>query len=61
MALDRTKFKREKYKKLVEELKERRSQGKKDLVICNGVIISKHSRPVGQPSTNDGETTVHSS
>ena len=38
---DRTKFEREKHKKLVEELKERRSQGAKDLVICNGVIMSK--------------------
>ena len=29
--------------------------------ILNGVIISKHSRPVGQPSTDDGETSVQSS
>ena len=41
---DRTKFEREKHKKLVEELKERHSQGPKDLVIRNGVITSKHSR-----------------
>ena len=61
MAPDRTKFEREKHKKLGEELKERRSQGEKDLVIRNGVIISKHSRPVGQPSTNDGETSAQSS
>ena len=61
MAPDRTKFEREKHKKLVEELKERRSQGEKDLVIRNGAIISKHSRPVGQPSTNDGETSAQSS
>ena len=37
---DRTKFKREKHKKLVEELKERRSQGAKDLVIQSDVITS---------------------
>ena len=61
MAPDRTKFEREKHKNVVEEFKERRSQGEKDLMIRNGVIISKHSRPVGQPSTNDGETSVQSS
>ena len=61
MAPDRTKFEREKHKKLVEELKERRSQGAKDLVIRNGVIISKHSRPASQPSTIRGETSVQSS
>ena len=45
MAPDRTKYEREKHKKLVEELKERHLQGAKDLVIRNGVIISKHSHP----------------
>ena len=61
MAPDRTKFEREKHKKLVEELKERRSQCAKDLVIRNGVIISKHSRPASQLSTNHGGTPVQSS
>ena len=61
VAPDRTKFEREKHKKLVEELKERRLQGAKDFVIRNGVKISKHSRPASQPSTNRGGTSVQSS
>ena len=55
---DRTKFEREKHKKLVEELKERHSQGVKDLVICNGVITSKHLCSASQPSTCDGEPLI---
>ena len=58
---DRTKFEREKHKKLVEELKERHLQGAKDLVIHNGVITSKHPYSARQPSTGDGETSDRSS
>ena len=54
---DRTKFERKKHKKLVKELKERRSQGVKDLVIRNGVITSKHSRSANQQSTGSGGTS----
>ena len=62
MAPDRTKFEREKHKKLVEELKERCSQGAMDLVNRNGVIISRHSCPASQPSTNYcGGNSVQSS
>lgn len=61
IAPDRTRFEREKHKKLVEKLKERRSQGEKNLMIRDGVIISKHPRPVDQSSTHAGETPVQSS
>ena len=37
--VDKTKYEREKYKKLVDELKSRRSKGKKNLIIGNGNII----------------------
>ena len=38
---NRTKFEREKHKKLVEEHKERCLQGVKDLVICNGACYNQ--------------------
>ena len=41
MAPDRTKFEREKHRKLVEELRERHSQGESGLIIRNGVNITK--------------------
>ena len=61
IARDRTKFAREKHKKLVEELKERHSQAAKDSVIPNGVITSRHSCSASQPSASGGETSVQSS
>jgi len=45
LSPDRTKFERLKYKKLVEELKERRSKGETNLIIRNNTIISRPIRP----------------
>lgn len=58
---DRTKFEREKHKKLVNELKERRSQGENDLVIRNGIIVVKQSRPTNRSSNQKPETPIQSS
>jgi len=41
LAPDRTKFEREKHKKLMTELRFRRSQGETSLVTRNGVIVTK--------------------
>ena len=41
IAPDRTKFEREKHRKLVSELKSRRSKGETNLVIRNGAITTK--------------------
>ena len=41
IAPDRTKLERAKHKKLVEELKERRSKGETSLVIRNGTIVQR--------------------
>ena len=50
LAPDRTRFEREKHKKLVEELKERRSQGETNLTIRNGAIITRLPRPGPNPT-----------
>ena len=41
IAPDRTKFEREKHRKLVSELRSRHSKGETSLVICNGAITTK--------------------
>jgi len=41
IAPDRTKFEREKHRKLVSELRSRRSKGETNLVIRNGAITTK--------------------
>ena len=47
IAPDRTKLERAKHRKLVEELKDRRSKGETSLVIRNGTIVQK------QPNCNN--------
>jgi len=56
---DRTKFKRQKHQKLVQELKRRRESGEQNLVICNNSIVtqSQHSRLTGAAS---GQSQKHS-
>ena len=49
---DRTKFEREKHKKLVAELKERRTKGESGLIIRNGAIVARPPRPGSNPTTN---------
>lgn len=44
IAPDRTKFEREKHRKLVNELRQRQSQGETGLIIRNGNIITRSSR-----------------
>jgi len=57
LSPDRTKFERLKYKKLVEELKERRSKGETNLIIRNNTIIARPSRP---QQSSAGRGTVSS-
>ena len=40
IALDKTKFEREKHRKLVVELKEKHSRGKSGLIIRNGAVTA---------------------
>ena len=49
---DRTKFEREKHKKLVAERKERRTKGESGLIIRNGAIVARPPRPGSNPTTN---------
>ena len=49
---DRTKFEREKHKKLVAELKERRTKGESGLIIRNGAIVARPPRPGSNPTNN---------
>jgi len=42
IAPDRTKFEREKYTKLVNELKERKARGETNLIIRNGCMVSTY-------------------
>jgi len=44
IASDMTKFERAKHRKLVEELKQRRQQGKTNLIIKNGSIVQRQLR-----------------
>ena len=50
IAPDMTKLERTKYKKLVEELKTRRQQGEQNLIIRNGVIITREPRIQSAPN-----------
>ena len=59
IAPDKTKFERSKHRKLIDELKQRRDQGKTNLIICNGSIVIKrpHSQTAAatvdiQPGSN---------
>ena len=45
IVADKTKYERDKHKKLVDELKLRRSKGERNLVIRNGSIITSVPRP----------------
>ena len=58
LSPDRTKFERLKYKKLVEELKERRSKGETNLIIRNNAIIARPSQPK-QSSAGRGTASTH--
>ena len=49
---DRTKFEREKYRKLVDELKQRKQNGETNVIIRNNTIINK------RPKVNSG-TALH--
>ena len=49
---DRTKFEREKHKKLVAELKERCTKGESDLITRNGAIVARPPRPGSNSTTN---------
>ena len=57
LAPDRTRFEREKHKKLLSELKHRRSQGEVDLIIRNGAIITKPAR--GNTATHNSVPTTN--
>ena len=64
IAADKTKYEREKHKKLVDELKVRKSNGEKNLVIRNGNIILLAPRSqvsVGQQSSNSSSNSSSSS
>jgi len=43
IVTDMTKLERERHKKVVAELKRRRSSGESNLIIRNGVIVSRHN------------------
>ena len=53
---DRTKFEREKHKKLVVKLKERQTKGESGLIIQNSAVVARPSHPDKQSST---ERTNH--
>ena len=50
---NRTKFEREKLKKLVAELEERRSRGESGLIIRDGTIVSGPPRPANKLTTSE--------
>ena len=55
IVADKTKYEREKHKKLVNELKSRRSKGEKNLIIRNGNIVATVPRsqvPADQQPSN---------
>ena len=49
---DRTKFEREKHKKLVAERKERHTKGESSLIIRNGAIVARPPWPGSNSTTN---------
>ena len=53
---DRTKFEREKHKKLVVKLKERQTKSESGLIIQNSAVVARPSHPDKQSST---ERTNH--
>ena len=60
-----TKFQREKHKKLVQELKQRRERGEKYLIIFNGEIVLRRDRnpkhgtqPMLQPVLQQSVTPI---
>ena len=60
IAPDRTKMEREKHRKLVDELKRRRSSGEQNLVIRNGVIVSIIRRHQSSVPSNPSTSNQHS-
>ena len=60
IAPDRTKMEREKHRKLVDELKCRRSSGEQNLVIRNGVIVSIIRRHQSSAPSNPSTSNQHS-
>ena len=61
IAPDRTKFEREKHRKLVVELKERRSRGESGLIIRNGAVVTRPPCPDNQSSTERANHPTQSS
>ena len=61
IAPDRTKFEREKHKKLVTELKERRSRGESGLIIRNGAVVARPPRPSKKLTTEGTNHLTQSS
>ena len=49
------------YRKLVVELKERRSRGESGLIIRNGAVVTRPSRPDNQSSTERANHPTQSS
>ena len=58
---DKTKFEREKHKKLVDELKQRRADGETNLIIRNGSIITRPHHVTSQQPSSDSRDTNDSS
>ena len=54
---DRTKFECLKYKKLVEKLKQRKSKGETNLIICNNAIVNRRTKTSSVATPNDQPTT----
>ena len=52
IVADKTKYEREKHKKLVDELKSRRSKGERNLVIRNGIIVTRPRVSTDQQPNN---------
>jgi len=57
VAPDRTKFERQKHRKLVDEMKHRRQNGEKNLAIRNGIIVTL---PVRSNPTSTKDSSQHS-
>ena len=56
-----TKFQRDKHRKLVQELKQRRERGEKNLIILNGEIVLRRYRNLTSASNAPPVGEVNSS
>ena len=61
VSTDMTKFQRDKHRKLVQELKQRRERGEKNLIILNGEIVLRRYRNLTSASTAPPVGEVNSS